>query len=147
MVSCSSVQFYDRAIGNLYEYKLKCVRYECFIYSTISLLSIWGSTYIATIGKTQNFELKILWSIYIPDRLVHYNLWFSIFYYPIISLYIAILLFSYDYIIFIMILNYLLPYYLIISPTNFLYKWWVSLLISWLQKKLIHAKFLIYMSH
>ena len=38
------------------------------------LLYVKGSTYITGRGLTQNFELKILWSIQLPDRFLHRNL-------------------------------------------------------------------------
>ena len=35
--------------------------------------------YAAGIGLTQNFELKILSLTYMPDQLVHYNLWYTLY--------------------------------------------------------------------
>ena len=49
-----------------------------------------GSTYIAGIGLAQNFELKILRSIYMPDWLVHRDIYIYIYIY----IYIIVIPFS-----------------------------------------------------
>ena len=60
-------------IVNSYKNKLSCIGFTYFIYSANSLLYIWASTYTARMDLTQNFDLQILLSTYLPDRLECYN--------------------------------------------------------------------------